>query len=351
MITEHHYIARKHVHCTDKTTYRQHMCGLCHALGDAYGFASRLLTTHDAILLNLLTSAQRKDAPDVVMRRCPLNPALKVQTNQDNGAAFAAAASVRLAYAATIDDIIDSDGRSLKGRFAARLLDRPMRSATAHLESLDFDAIDGLTQAQCEAEQHNDDAAAPTATVSAAVFEMTAKLANTPENSHLLASIGEGYGAYIYYADAYCDLSDDLKTGAFNPLRRFVEEVDGLNDAGRTWLTHQIGTALAKIRDGLAAVVLYRSHETLERLLTGPLVELMDEINGTCVQGETCACSVNVTMKTGYDVSLNVRGKRRKKRDTCCEWCTDCCYCYDTRNDGCLSCNNCCRCNNDCCDD
>jgi hypothetical protein len=322
------------------------MCGLCHALGDSYGLGSRLLTTHDAILLNLLTSAQRETEPETVMRRCPLNPALKVRTNQDEGAAFAAAASVRLAHAAAEDDLLDGNGARIKGRVASALLRGPMTRAVAYLEMLDFDVFDGLTAAQAIAEQRNANAAGPSAAVSAAIFEMTATLAGIAANGPALGAVGEGYGAYIYYADAYRDLEDDLRTGAFNPLRRFVDDVGELREAGRTWLTHQVGMALGQIREGLAALRLYRSRDTLERLLTRPLVELMDEINGTCSMEGACGCRGGAMMSSTVEEKSKRKRKEDRNRELCCcdaYCCGDCCYytsvescccCSDNDNDG-----------------
>ena len=91
MLTKSHYAARQYVCAHDRATYRWHMCGLCHALGDDYGLTTRLLTNHDMILLNLLTEAQYPQETPTVMRRCPLNPRRKVPTNQEAASRFAAA--------------------------------------------------------------------------------------------------------------------------------------------------------------------------------------------------------------------------------------------------------------------
>ena len=86
-----HQTASNFATCRDRSTYRTHMCGLCHALGDEYALLSRLLTLQETILLNLLVSAQREEAPGNATRRCPLNPTRKVNTNQDIASQFAAA--------------------------------------------------------------------------------------------------------------------------------------------------------------------------------------------------------------------------------------------------------------------
>src|SRR5262245_40175862 len=135
MLTKQHRFATRITDLDKRRACRLHMCGLCHALGDNYGLPTRLLTSHEMILLNMLTSAQRAEEPAVVTRRCPLNPFMHVSTNQDSASMFAAAASVELASISVADDIQDSAGQDIAARIATRLLDRPHRAALRTLES------------------------------------------------------------------------------------------------------------------------------------------------------------------------------------------------------------------------
>ncbi|MEL6148861.1 MAG: DUF5685 family protein [Chloroflexota bacterium] len=295
MLTESHYAALRLIRCSDKPAYRKHMCGVCHALGDDYGLPYRLLTNHETILLNMLTGAQCKDESNTVMRRCPLAPVRFVRTNQDSGSAFAAAVTVALAAVNADDDIADGD--SIIARLTRALLNRPEQTAFSRLAAFGFDlsAMQTLGTAQTHAEQTDTDPAAPSATVAAALFEMTAKLSGSPENAPALATAGAHYGRYIYLADAHRDLAADMKSGDFNPLRPFVQMADGvatLSDEGEAWLVAQMNAILDGIREAMRGVRLHRDRATLTYLLTAPAKKLLGTLTGEPF-GKVCrTCAV-----------------------------------------------------------
>ncbi len=285
MLTKSHYAARKFVKRSFRRDYRQHMCGLCHALGDGYGLASRLLTSHDVILLNLFTSAQMQSDPENIIRRCPMNPRYKVDTNQEEGSRFAAAVAVELANISVQDDIDDSRGSDLRAHFAARMLKGLHHRAQSALETLDFDpvSLNQLNAHQRIAELDDTlDPAQPTAEVSAALFVMTARLANLPENEAALAQIGASYGAYLYLSDAFRDYADDLVNGAFNPLRTHASPSGDhpikIPQESLRLLFERLHRILANIRVSLTALTLYRYENDLGELLTEPIERLIAQV-------------------------------------------------------------------------
>lgn len=322
MLTQSHYAARRLVRCGDKPAYRKHMCGVCHALGDDYGLPYRLLTNHDTILLNLLTGAQCADESATVMRRCPLNPARFVRTNQDDASRFAAAVSVGLANASVEDDIADTDGHALIARLGRAVL--PSGAALRQLTGMGFDAaaLETLTAQQSAAEAIPDaDPAAPTAAVSAALFTMTARLAGNPMNKPALAIIGAHYGTYIYLADAHRDLAQDIRHGDFNPLRPFAQD-GALSAAGKVWLAAHIEALRSAIQTALDNLTLYR--DTVRYLLTAPLDDLLATLRGVDVGGACCAMFADSGER-----------KKHKRHDgwwcdgSDCDCCCDCCDCCD----------------------
>lgn len=349
MLTESHYALKKHVQCQDRKTYKLHMCGLCHALGDAYGLTSRLLTMHDMILLNLLTSAQQPTAPAVIERRCPLNPLMKVRTNNSSGSQFAAAASVALGAASLQDHIEDSDGRDLFAQLGRWWMNGKQAVAEQLLAQLGFDPapLRALPAAQSHAERDaHADPAAPTASIAAALFGMTATLAEAPHNAPALALAGTHYGTFIYLADAHRDLSRDLQRGDFNPLRAFA---DGgkLSDEGVRWLAARISAALEGVRAALAQVDFARDAATVRGLLTRPLEELLAKLG----VGELApACSTCAPTASRIEIqSMGDKRKRRKRShddgvaSCCCD--VSCCCCLDC---DCGDCDcNCCSCDCD----
>lgn len=287
MLTKQHRFARRITDHDERVTYRTHMCGLCHALGDGYGLAARLLTSHEMILLNLLTSAQTPEAPPTVTRRCPLNPLRKVNTNPGAASTFAAAASVTLASISVADDIEDSAGRDLVARTVHRVLDQPQRMALRTLEGLGFrvEALTELGARQAEAERAEPsapsaapDASQPSAVASAALFAMTAQLAGMPQNAEPLTIIGASYGAYLYLMDALRDFPADMCGGAYNPLRRFWGQ-DGnlctLSIDGLTWLLSRFEKMQATIRGQISRLHLIRYQRTIRLLLTEPIDKIV----------------------------------------------------------------------------
>ncbi len=272
-----------------RQAYTTHMCGLCHALGDRYGLLSRLLTNHEMILLNLLTDAQRQEAPSPVKRRCPLNPYLKVTTHQNTASEFAAAVAVELASAKFADDIQDSGGRDVTARLGHWLTHKPRQIAAGVLAGLGFEAgiltrLNALQMLAEEDEYRN--ASQPSAVTSAKLFAMTARLAGTLENEKPLAIIGANFGAYIYLLDAYRDFADDMAEGNYNPLRRFSETSPGavaLSQAGLEWLLGRFERIQIAIQRHVPGLKLYRYHTLITELLSEPANKTAFELR-QCLQ-------------------------------------------------------------------
>lgn len=273
-----------------------HMCGLCHALGDGYGMPHRLLTTHESILLNLLVTSQCADAPGLVERRCPLNPLRRVPTNQDAASQFAAAISVGLTTASVVDHHLDSQGRDMLARGLRAALRPAWRAAQAMLHALRFDPalIGRLADSQAEVERRPSlDAASPTAAASARIFRTTADLASAPHNAEVLAALGEQYGTFLYLADAYHDLADDLRAGAFNSLAGGADPITRtLTPEGRRWLLGEMKQIRRALQEGLVRLALQRNEALVRRMLLDPVSGVIGEIEG---RPRTHACSVHGT--------------------------------------------------------
>lgn len=353
----------------ERQEFRTHMCGLCHALGDQYGHLSRLLTSGEMILLNMLTSAQTPTDPEIVLRRCPINPTRHVRTNQDTASEFAAQVAVSLAQISVTDDLTDDPGP--RAHLANRLLHNPARAAKNALENLGFDVatLDELTASQSAAENNQaDDPTSPSAMMSARLFAHTATLANLPENAEPLAIIGANYGAYVYLMDAYTDYADDMVEGTFNPLRDFSQDTGTgftLSPAGQEWLLTRFEAIHAAILENLPLLNLYRYQTTLAHLLTEPVEKVIAELNRQLAQQKTwqyrrwkaadvlkaalfilptAAAAKGITAVTfGSPEELNpLTGRRRQRRNNCTDDC-DLYFCstgntYDSSSSADVSC-------------
>lgn len=284
MLTNQHRFVARMIHCTERVTYKQHMCGVCHALGDDYGMISRVMTNHEIILLNMLTEAQCETLPDVVMRRCPLNPRQHVRTNQTVSSRFAAAIGVMLVNTSVEDDLRDGKGLQLPTRLLKTMIGRLAQTAHETLNTLQFDTkrLIALQDEQSLAEANHSNPLVPSMQSSAAIFAMTGTLANQPTNQPALATLGANYGAYLYLLDAVKDYAEDYHNGDYNPLADFTHVTDRtltLTQQGVDWLKIQFDEILTNIQTQLAHIQLYHYQETLHTMLTQPIQRMIDRLH------------------------------------------------------------------------
>lgn len=294
MLTKSHYAARHYVTAKDRTLYRQHMCGLCHTLGGQYGFATRLLTNHEAILLSILTNAQHPAEMSTVTQRCPLNPSRKMIGNDDIAGQFAAATAITLAAISVDDDVQDSNGRDVVAKMADRLLKNPQHKALQNMAKLgfDIDILRQLNSRQSGVEQNDGNSEIPSSIAAGKLFEMTAVLAGNEANKESLSDIGKQYGAYLYFADAYRDFAQDIAKGDYNPLRRFSIQWNGhlmLSHAGLDWLLGRLRDILSTIQREITILRLYRYEDTVTRFLTKPIIALIRKLDSQISQKENVA--------------------------------------------------------------
>ncbi|MCF8606559.1 DUF5685 family protein [Gordonia sp. HY442] len=209
--------------------WRAHMCGLCLSLRDGHGQATRLTTNTDAVMVSVLTAAQRE--PSAATRTagpCAFRSMRRadVVTSTEPGVRLATAASLTLA-AAKADDVVAEQRLALapaapaRGR-AARSTGRALhRKAARTGDVLDVTTVLTALDRQADLESSSNDLDAltgPTARACATVFSASADLADVPDNRHALADIGSEYGRLAHLLDAIDDRSDDDADGAFNPL-------------------------------------------------------------------------------------------------------------------------------------
>lgn len=207
-----------------------HLCGLCLALRDGHGQASRMATNHDGLLISVLTAAQSPDQAGT--RRagpCPLRGMRTARVANGSGAHLAASVSLMLASAKINDHIEDGDGplarpgvRAIAGRMAGRWRDRAGRSG-ADL-GLEGTALAMVTDRQHEVERNAGRGTdpllvtAPTEEATGEAFAHTALLADRPANVEPLREAGRLFGRVAHLLDAVEDQKEDSTQGTWNPL-------------------------------------------------------------------------------------------------------------------------------------
>ncbi|WOC12392.1 DUF5685 family protein [Gordonia sp. MP11Mi] len=209
--------------------WRAHLCGLCLSLRDNHGQTARLTTNTDAVMVSVLTDAQRTPAAATrTAGPCALRGMRRAEvvTSNDPGVRLATAASLTLASAKARDAVAEQQHglappmpvRTRVTRMAALGMER--RAARAH-DALDVSMVLTALDRQAEIETSSTDLDAltePTARACATVFVSSADLAQAPVNRDVLAEIGGDYGRLAHLLDAVDDRPADDAVGAFNPL-------------------------------------------------------------------------------------------------------------------------------------
>lgn len=191
-------------------------CGLCHTLGERYGWTARLFLNYDLAFLAMLLE---KEPCTCGRKSCMVHPIAKrpcapCSTALDTTADM----SVILAWWQVQDGIADHGFfSSLKYRAASLLLRRAYRKARKNRP--DFDAhtqkclqeLSALEKERCA----SIDAVADTF---ARLLSGAASEENDPTRQRVLEQMLYHLGRWIYLADAADDLKKDLKSGSYNPL-------------------------------------------------------------------------------------------------------------------------------------
>ncbi|MET8338355.1 DUF5685 family protein [Streptosporangium canum] len=205
-----------------------HLCGLCLALRDEHGHASRLVTNYDGLLVSVLTEAQTvASSPQRRAGMCALRGFKGADVVEAEGVRLAASVSLILAAGKIKDHVADGDGvyarkpvAAAAERVAARWSVAGLRTAAA----LGF-APDPLTRAvEDQTRLENTpglsllELTAPTEAAVAAAFGHTALLAGKPHNRDPLEEAGRYFGRLAHLLDAVEDLARDRAAGSYNPL-------------------------------------------------------------------------------------------------------------------------------------
>lgn len=171
--------------CGRRHDYASFYCGLCKSLGDHFGTLSRALLNYDAVFLALVADGLMEEpaAPDRC--RCPMLPITFRPTVRPDSPAMRYAAAMQMLLADQwLADRSEDGGRAAAA--ARPLLSGKVDAARAILAELGV-SLDDLTgfereQARCEVPGVTGprDAAAPTASALARVFERMAELPSRP---------------------------------------------------------------------------------------------------------------------------------------------------------------------------
>ena len=206
--------------------YQAVYCGLCHELGRRYGPLSQFLVNYDFTFLAMLLSSDA--AAGVCRRRCTVHP-IRGCLCQNGGESLTLAAdmTVILGWWKLKDGVRDKSFLgSLGCQLACLALGRAYKKAAARLP--DFA---GAVEENLRALQTLEDGACPSIDETADKFARILRAAGAgsdDETRHrILGELLYHLGRIVYILDAADDLAEDMKDGAYNPLKYRFSPVDG----------------------------------------------------------------------------------------------------------------------------
>lgn len=199
--------------------YKAVYCGLCHSLDRRYGFLSRMILSYDAAFMSILQLSLKSGCAGFEQKRCPSHPFKKCDCSLPASELdYWADASVILWYYKVLDNIKDSGFFKKSAAIfmlpAASLLFRKAEKLNPFVAKCSGEYIKAQSETEKSRCKNIDKAAHPTA------FLMSNLLKNGAEGDEcrILERMGYFLGRWIYFADAADDLSDDMKSGSYNPF-------------------------------------------------------------------------------------------------------------------------------------
>ena len=196
-------------------TYRSYYCGLCHALKERHGLAGRMTLNYDMTFLVMILSDLYDLPEETKCSRCIVHPVHKHCSRRSRVSDYCADMCVLLSYYKMQDDW--NDEHKFKALLAKALLKpKAKRVASNYPEKAAFieKKMNMLTVVESARSLPIDKVAKVFGEILAEVFVY--------QNDYWkddLYKIGFFLGKYIYLLDAYEDIEDDRKTGAYNPFQ------------------------------------------------------------------------------------------------------------------------------------
>ncbi|MEG0779895.1 MAG: DUF5685 family protein [Oscillospiraceae bacterium] len=213
----------------EQERFRSAYCGLCHSLGNRYGFPARFILNYDFTFLAILLS----DPAPTGCRdcRCIASPCKKKTVLQATPALdLAADESVILAYWQLRDGIADSGFcKGLTYRFLAALLGHSYRKAARLRPGFDRSTQKQLQKLR-ELELSGCDSMDQAADTFAVLLAGAAEELDSEAQRRVLREILYHLGRWIYLVDAADDLKRDTASGNYNPLALRFGITDGVLD-------------------------------------------------------------------------------------------------------------------------
>lgn len=198
--------------------YRGYYCGVCKSIGRRYGQLPRFALSYDAAFLAMLLAGLSAE-PDLVSKEhCIIHPVKKNTAIRNEAIDYAADVMLILTWYKLRDDVNDEKKTSAR---AALLQMKPIfnkllktRGPLCDAISAELREMDRLEKDKCA---NLDQVSETFAKILEAVF-LAGPGTTNHDTQRILGRLGYHLGKWIYLMDAWDDLEENIKTGAYNPL-------------------------------------------------------------------------------------------------------------------------------------
>jgi len=202
--------------------YRSYYCGLCHSLGEAYGFAGRISISYDMTFLVMLLTGLYEPEVTCESCRCAVHPVCKHQERRSSITEYVADMNLLLAYYKCIDDW--KDEHKLTKKVYADVIKRRIKrieQTYPKKAAVIKEQLNRLSQMENNEESNIDKVSECFAFIMAEIIAM-----RDDEWGETLRILGCNLGKFVYLLDAYDDLEGDIKKGRYNVLKNHIHEKD-----------------------------------------------------------------------------------------------------------------------------
>ncbi len=221
--------------------YRSLYCGVCRDLKEYSGHSGRITLSHDMTFLAILLNSLDEPEECTEAFRCPTHPVARQIMIRSTASHYAAAMNLLLMYFKCEDKIRDEG--SLSGRAERKLLSGVKKRIEQEYPR-QFQSVSSVLEEIWTLEKTTNPDPDRLCNLSG---EMLGS-AFVPDESSFwapyLREIGAGLGRFVYWMDAWDDLSRDRKHHRFNPLYRY-ENTENLEEFVRAVLEMMLGDATA----------------------------------------------------------------------------------------------------------
>ena len=206
----------------EKERYHAIYCGLCHTLGERYGFSSRMGLTYDLTFLALLLSSLYEPEEKNDKSRCVIHPCKQHNYIMNECIDYAADMTIALVYHKCLDDWNDEK--------------KVTRKCYSSMLAKSYEKVKAQWSEQCEVIERElkeiarieaDTSISPDQAINSCGRMMEAVFAYKHDFWEKdLRRLGYSLGQFIYLADAIVDFNKDEKKGNYNPLTVWSSKPD-----------------------------------------------------------------------------------------------------------------------------